>query len=69
MSQSFGENINGLCGCRRYSELLDRHPLIVKSLTAGLLNALADFICQVFSKSAEEERVLFFFVRCSVDWT
>jgi hypothetical protein len=32
----------------RYAELLERHPLIVKSLTAGLLNALADAICQVF---------------------
>ncbi|KAG0584139.1 hypothetical protein KC19_3G188300 [Ceratodon purpureus] len=31
----------------RYTELLDRHPLIVKSITAGLLNAVADFVCQI----------------------
>lgn len=40
----------------------------MKSLTAGLLNALADFICQVFYKSAKEERVLFFCeVQCRLD--
>ncbi|KAJ7537339.1 hypothetical protein O6H91_11G002100 [Diphasiastrum complanatum] len=31
----------------RYTSLLQSHPLAIKSLTAGLLNAIADIICQV----------------------
>ncbi|KAH8961189.1 hypothetical protein BDL97_05G038200 [Sphagnum fallax] len=37
----------------RYMENLDRHPLVVKSLTAGCLNALADLICQVFVEKVD----------------
>lgn len=32
----------------RYMEMLEGHPLIVKSLTAGILNLFADLVCQVF---------------------
>lgn len=48
----------------RYTELLDRHPLIVKSLTAGLLNAIADLVCQVLVErvSAVDLRRLLSFV-------
>lgn len=31
----------------RYNGLLETHPLISKSLTAGLMNAFADLFCQV----------------------
>ncbi|CAK9225621.1 unnamed protein product [Sphagnum troendelagicum] len=37
----------------RYMENLDRYPLVVKSLTAGCLNALADLICQVFVEKVD----------------
>lgn len=38
----------------RYMELLDGHPLITKSLTAGVFNLLADLICQVFLDKVQQ---------------
>lgn len=38
----------------RYMRLLDDHPLIVKSLTAGAFNLLADLICQVFVDKVQQ---------------
>ncbi|KAL2650149.1 hypothetical protein R1flu_018277 [Riccia fluitans] len=31
-----------------YNSMLEKHPLIAKSVTSALLNAIADYICQVF---------------------
>lgn len=47
----------------RYTELLEKHPLLVKSLTAALLNAIADFACQVLverTHSVDVRRLLSF---------
>lgn len=38
----------------RYMDMLEEHPLIVKSFTAGILNLFADLICQVFFEKVQQ---------------
>ncbi|XP_024520528.1 PXMP2/4 family protein 2-like [Selaginella moellendorffii] len=47
----------------RYVGLLDSHPLVMKSLTAGLLNAFSDLFCQIVvekSQTIDFQRLLSF---------
>ncbi|BFI25506.1 hypothetical protein MPTK2_1g21680 [Marchantia polymorpha subsp. ruderalis] len=37
-----------------YNRMLENHPLIAKSLTSALLNAIADYFCQVFVEKLEK---------------
>eukprot|EP00250_Pteridium_aquilinum_P006902 c16730_g1_i1 orf=149-871(+) len=38
----------------RYMGMLEDHPLIIKSVTAGILNLFADLICQVFFEKVQQ---------------
>ncbi|KAI5076324.1 hypothetical protein GOP47_0008389 [Adiantum capillus-veneris] len=38
----------------RYMETLEDHPLITKSLTAGILNLFADLVCQVVFEKVQQ---------------
>ncbi|MCO5574103.1 hypothetical protein L7F22_027880 [Adiantum nelumboides] len=44
----------------RYVEILEEHPLIIKSLTAGILNLFADLVCQSSSCVCMVEKAIFF---------
>ncbi|KAG6540130.1 hypothetical protein Mapa_018515 [Marchantia paleacea] len=37
-----------------YNGMLENHPLIAKSLTSALLNAIADYFCQVFVEKLDK---------------